>query len=66
MTIDRRCREQQLVANEILMDFKHTKPGSQEQFRSLKTLSFLIGMWSNFFRREETRMNAALALEENS
>ena len=62
MTIDNRCREQRQVAEQLFMDFKGTKPGSNEQLRSLMTLSFLIGMWSDFFQREERRMNAVTAL----
>ena len=46
----------------MFMDFKGTKPGSKEQVRALMTLSFLIGMWSDFFQREERRMNEVTAL----
>ncbi|MGC6483761.1 MAG: hypothetical protein ACON4T_09410 [Synechococcus sp.] len=63
MTIDNRCREQQRIADQLFLNFKHTKPGSKEQVRSLMTLSFLIGMWSDFFKREEKRMRSAMAIE---
>ena len=46
----------------MFMDFKYTRPGSQEQLRALKTLSFLIGMWADFLAAEEKRMDLVLAL----
>ena len=66
MSIDTRCKEQQRVADQMLMDFKYTAPGSKEQLRSLMTLSFLVSMWSDFFKNEEKRMKSALALEASS
>jgi hypothetical protein len=62
MSIDSRCKEQLRVSAQIFMDFKYTSPGSEEQVRALKTLSFLIGMWADFLTSEERRMTAALAL----
>ena len=62
MTIDNRCREQRSVADKMSMDFKYTAPGSPEQISSLKTLSFLIGMWSDFLQQEERRMDAAISI----
>ena len=66
MSIDNRCREQRDVADQMFMDFKYTQPGSEEQIRALKTLSFLIGMWADFLDAEEERMNAAISLIESS
>ena len=66
MTIDSRCKEQQNVADKIFMDFKYTAPGSADQVRALKTLSFLIGMWGDFLFHEERRMASALTLESSS
>ena len=63
MTIDSRCKEQQNVADRIFMDFKYTAPGSADQVRALKTLSFLIGMWSDFLSHEEKRMESILLLQ---
>ena len=63
MSIDNRCREQQRVADQMFMDFKYTRPGSKEQLRALKTLSFLVGMWADFLIQEEKRMGSALTLE---
>ena len=60
MSIDARCREQQRVADQMFMDFKYTKPGSQEQIRALNTLSFLVSMWADFLSNEERRMDSAL------
>ena len=66
MSIDSRCKEQQSVADQMFMDFKYTKPGSKEQVRALSTLSFLVGMWSDFLVNEEKRMSSALFLEASS
>ena len=41
MTIDQRCKSQQITADRIFMDFKYTKPGSTEQLRALKTLTYI-------------------------
>ena len=62
MTIDNRCREQRSVADKMSMDFKYTAPGSPEQINSLKTLSFFIGMWSDFLQQDEKCMDAALSI----
>ena len=47
----------------MLMDFKYTRPGSQERGQALATLSFLIGMWANFLTAEEKRMDHVMGLE---
>ncbi len=65
MSIDNRCKEQQTTAKQMVIDFKHTKPGSNEQLRALITLSFLVGMWSDFLKHEVERMDFALELEAN-
>ena len=62
MSIDSRCKEQLRVSYQMFMDFKYTSPGSEEQVRALKTLSFLVGMWADFLTSEERRMTAALSL----
>ena len=66
MSIDSRCKEQQSVADQMFMDFKYTRPGSNEQVRALSTLSFLVGMWSDSLVNEEKRMSSALSLEASS
>jgi len=66
MTIDSRCKEQQKVADRMLMDFKYTAPGSVDQIRALKTLSFLISMWGEFLSQEEMRMESVLQLGERN
>ena len=53
MSIEQRCRNQQAIADRIFMDFKYTKPGSDEQIRSLETFHFLVCMWADFFLAEE-------------
>ena len=63
MSIDARCKEQQSVADRMLMDFKYTRAGSEEQLRALGTLNFLIGMWADFLTAEEKRMDQVLVLE---
>ena len=62
MTIDNRCREQRDIADTMFMDFKYTRPGSNEQLRALTTLSFLLSMWNDFLRSEVRRMDAVLSL----
>ena len=66
MTIDSRRKEQQNVADRIFMDFKYTAPGSADQIRALKTLTFLISLWGDFLSHEERRMNSALLLKARS
>ena len=66
MSIDSRCKEQLRVSAQMFMDFKYTSPGSEEQVRALKTLSFLVGMWADFLTSEERRMTAALSLGSSS
>ena len=66
MSIDSRCKEQLRVSSQMFMDFKYASPGSEEQVRALKTLSFLVGMWADFLTSEERRMAAALALGSSS
>ena len=62
MSIDSRCKEQLRVSSQMFMDFKYTSPGSEEQVRALKTLSFLVGMWADFLTSQVMGMAAALAL----
>ena len=66
MTIDSRCQEQQNIADKLFMDFKYTAPGSDDQVKALKMLSFLISMWGDFLFHEERRMASALSLEASS
>ena len=66
MSIDSRCQEQLRVADQMFMDFKYTRPGSNAQVRALNTLSFLVSMWADFLSIEERRMDAALTLETQS
>ena len=66
MSIDARCQEQLRVADQMFMDFKYTRPGSNAQLRALNTLSFLVSMWSDFLSNEERRMDAAITLETQS
>ena len=53
MSIEQRCRNQQAIADRIFMDFKYTKPGSDEQRRALEKFNFLVCMWADFFLVEE-------------
>ena len=64
MSIDKRCKEQLKVADQMFMDFKYTPPGSREQIRALETFTFLISMWADYFLQSEAvRMDAALSIE---
>ena len=59
MTIDSRCKEQRDVADIILTNFNSSAPGSKGQVQALSTLSFLLGMWSDFLKAEQRRMKLA-------
>ncbi|NKB73334.1 MAG: hypothetical protein GKR83_02320 [Synechococcus sp. s2_metabat2_7] len=54
MTIDKLCKKQQAFADKLFMDFKYTKPGSDEQHRALETFHTLISAWSFYFTSYET------------
>lgn len=63
MSIDSRCREQCKVADQMFLAFQYTRPGSSEQIKALETLTFLIGMWADFFLHSEAkRMDSAIDL----
>ncbi len=53
MSIDERCRNQQSVADRIFMDFKYTKPGSEEQMRALASFNSLVCIWADFLLVDE-------------
>ena len=57
MNIAKQCREQRNIADKIFMDFKYTKPGSQEQFNALRAFHFLIAAWADSFIRAEERIS---------
>ena len=64
MTIDQRCKNQQITADKIFMDFKYTKPGSTEQLRALKTLHTLVCQWVVFFHGDESYDNEKVSFKE--
>ena len=47
MNIAKQCRKQRNIADKIFMDFKYTKPGSQEQINALQAFHLLIGAWAD-------------------
>lgn len=60
MSIDEKCRNQQFLADRIFMDFKYTKPGSNEQVRALASFNSLVCLWADFFLTvEKTRLEPA-------
>ena len=65
MTIDQRCKSQQITADRIFMDFKYTKPGSKEQLRALKTLNTLVCQWVMFFHGDESYVKEKVSLKES-
>ncbi len=65
MTIDQRCKSQQITADRIFMDFKYTKPGSTEQLRALKTLNTLVCQWVMFFHGDESHVKEKVSLKES-
>ena len=64
MTIDQRCKSQQIAADRIFMDFKYTKPGSTEQLRALNTLHTLVCQWVVFFHGDESYDKEKVTLKE--
>ena len=48
MSIDERCKNQQPAADRLFMDFKYTKPGSDEQMRALASFNSLVCIWAEF------------------
>ena len=54
MTINKLCKKQQVFADKLFMDFKYTKPGSNEQHRALETSHTLISAWSFYFSAYES------------
>ena len=64
MTIDQRCKSQQITADRIFMDFKYTKPGSTEQIKALKTLHTLVCQWVVFFHGDESYDKDKILLKE--
>lgn len=54
MTINKLCKKQQVFADKLFMDFKYTKPGSNEQHRALETFHTLISAWSFYFSAYES------------
>ena len=63
MSIHRRCKQLQRVADQMFMDFKYTSPGSREQLRALKTFNDQVLLWADFLAQEEKRMSSTLAVE---
>lgn len=59
MNIEIQCREQRNIADKIFMDFKYTKPGSQEQFNSLQAFHLLIGAWAVLCIRSDENIGLA-------
>ena len=63
MTIDQRCKSQQVIADRIFMDFKYTKAGSDEQLRALETLHSLISIWATCIINDEWVHNESFSLK---
>ena len=63
MSIHRRCKQLQCVADQMFMDFKYTSPGSREQLRALKTFNDQVLLWADFLAQEERRMSSTLAVK---
>ena len=66
MNIAKQCREQRNIADKIFMDFKYTKPGSQEQVDALLSFHFLIGAWADScIRSDEKTSLGEIAFERS-
>ena len=64
MTIDQRCKSQQITADRMFMDFKYTNPGSKEQLGALKSLHKLVCQWALFFHYGESFSKESILLKE--
>ena len=53
MSIEQRCKEQQVFADKIFMDFKYTQAGSKEQIDALKMFHSQVCMWCDYLRHSE-------------
>ena len=62
MSIDKLCREQRNSADRLFMDFKYTRPGSDEQIKAISTFQRLISGWAQFLVREA--QNPSLLMEQ--
>ena len=62
MGIDKFCREQRNSADRLFMDFKYTRPGSDEQIKALSTFHRLVNGWAQFLVREA--QNPSLLMEQ--
>ncbi len=66
MNIAKQCRKQRNIADKIFMDFKYTKPGSQEQINALQTFHLLIGVWADScIRSDEKTSLGEIAFERS-
>ena len=64
MNIQKQCREQRNTADKIFMDFKYTRPGSQEQLDALLAFHLLIVAWADSFTSsDKNRSSVKMALE---
>ena len=48
ISIEKRCKFQQNIADKIFMDFKYTHSGSIEQINALYNFNMSIAMWAMF------------------
>ena len=65
-SIENLCKCQQNIADRIFMDFKYTKPGSQEQFNALQAFHLLIGAWADScIRSDEKTSLGEIAFERS-
>ena len=48
ISIEKRCKFQQKIADKIFMDFKYTHSGSIEQINALYKFNMSIAMWAMF------------------
>ena len=66
MNIAKQCREQRNIADKIFMDFKYTKPGSQEQLNALQAFHLLIGSWADSCIRSDKKTSLGEIAFEHS
>ena len=65
MSLDKRCREQIRVADELGRQWRYARAGSDQQVSALKVLYFLVSCWPMWLKNETKRMDKALKLIGN-
>ena len=66
MSIEQRCKEQQVIADRIFMDFKYTQAGSKEQIHALEMFHSQVFMWCYYFCHSDKTQWASFSTLETT